>query len=152
MVAWDEKGDNLIYMLLLEKHASRSEISACCGIVSYSQVEVGEGYYGFHDRTTEESMNHNVIWVIKDGETKGAHFNPFRVEQSIEALAERYVQEAVRLHGLSISIMPGLGLDPVHRIGGTYKGVSEESFISTWHSFLRQMDGRRRPFQFWRIC
>ena len=42
---------------------------------------------------------HNAIWVIMDRLTKSAHFIPFRVGQSIETLAECYMQEIVRIHG-----------------------------------------------------
>ena len=38
----------------------------------------------------------NAIWVIMDLLTKSAHFIPFRVGQTTEALAERYMQEIVR--------------------------------------------------------
>ena len=47
----------------------------------------------------------NAIWVIVDRLTKSAHFIPFRVGQSIEVLAEKYVQEIVRLHGVPVSIV-----------------------------------------------
>jgi len=33
----------------------------------------------------------NAIWVIVDRLTKGAHFIPFRIGQSTEALAEKYI-------------------------------------------------------------
>ena len=51
------------------------------------------------------SKGHNVVWVIVDRLTKSPHFIPFRVGQSIEALAEHYMQEIVRLHGVPVSIM-----------------------------------------------
>jgi len=41
------------------------------------------------------SKGHNAIWVIVDRLTKSAHFIPFRVGQSTEALAEHYMQEIV---------------------------------------------------------
>jgi hypothetical protein len=37
----------------------------------------------------------NAVWVIVDRHTKSAHFIPFRVGQSTEALAERYMKEVV---------------------------------------------------------
>ena len=40
-----------------------------------------------------------------DRQTKSAHFILFRVGQSTETLAERYMQEIVRLHGVSVSIV-----------------------------------------------
>ena len=51
------------------------------------------------------SKGHNAIWVIVDRLTKSAHFIPFRVGQSTEVLAERYMQEIVRLHRVPVSIV-----------------------------------------------
>ena len=48
---------------------------------------------------------HNVIWMIVDRLTKSVNFKPFRVGQSTETLAECYMQEIVRLHGVPVSIV-----------------------------------------------
>ena len=61
---------------------------------------------------------HDVIWVIVDRLTKSAHFLPINVEDSLEKLAQLYVDEIVRLHGVPVSIVsnrvpgshPGFGL------------------------------------------
>ena len=47
----------------------------------------------------------NVVWVIVDRLTKSAHFIPFRLGQSTELLAGKYMQEVVRLHGVPVSIV-----------------------------------------------
>ena len=47
----------------------------------------------------------NAVWVIVDRLTKSAHFIPFRVGQSTELLAEKYMKEVVRLHGVPASIV-----------------------------------------------
>ena len=47
----------------------------------------------------------NAIWVIVDWLTKSAHFIPFRVGQSTETLAEKYIYEIVRLHVVPVSIV-----------------------------------------------
>ena len=46
----------------------------------------------------------DVVWVIVDRLTKSAHFIPFRVGQSTEVLADKYIREIVRLHGVPVSI------------------------------------------------
>ena len=46
---------------------------------------------------------HDAIWVIVDRLTKCAHFLPINVEDSLEKLAQLYVDEIVRLHGLPVS-------------------------------------------------
>ena len=48
---------------------------------------------------------HDVIWVIVDRLTKSAHFLPINVEDSLEKLAQLYVDEIVRLHGVPVSIV-----------------------------------------------
>ena len=47
----------------------------------------------------------NAIWVIVNRLTKCAHFIPFRVGQSTEALAKKHMQEIVRLYGVPVSIV-----------------------------------------------
>ena len=48
---------------------------------------------------------HDAIWVIVDRLTKFAHFLTVNVEDSLEKFAQLYVDEIVRLHGLSVSIV-----------------------------------------------
>ena len=51
------------------------------------------------------SLGHDMIWVIVDRLTKSAHFIPLRIGCSMEKLAQIYIQEIVRLHGVSIGIV-----------------------------------------------
>ena len=46
-----------------------------------------------------------AVRAIIDCLTKSAHFIPFRLEQSIELLAEKYLQEVVKPPGVSVSIV-----------------------------------------------
>ena len=48
---------------------------------------------------------HDAIWVIVDRLTKSAHFLPINVEDSLEKLAQLYVDEIMRLHGVPVSIV-----------------------------------------------
>ena len=47
----------------------------------------------------------NVIWVIVDRLTKSAHFLLVRTKFSLDRLAELYINEIVRLHGIPVSIV-----------------------------------------------
>ena len=47
----------------------------------------------------------DAIWIIVDLLTKSAHFLPIRWGCSLDHLAQRYVNEIVRLHGITISII-----------------------------------------------
>ena len=48
---------------------------------------------------------HDLVWVIVDKLTKSAHFIPVRMDYSMDRLAELYVKEIVRLHGVPLSIV-----------------------------------------------
>ena len=48
---------------------------------------------------------HDAIWVIVDRLTKSSHFLQVNVEDSLEKLAQLYVDEIVRLHGVPVSIV-----------------------------------------------
>ncbi|CAM8978025.1 unnamed protein product [Rhodiola kirilowii] len=47
----------------------------------------------------------NAIWVIVDRLTKSAHFLPFKVGTALDSLADLYVAEIVRLHGVTVFIV-----------------------------------------------
>ncbi|KAA3483950.1 DNA/RNA polymerases superfamily protein [Gossypium australe] len=46
----------------------------------------------------------DAIWVIVDRLTKSAHFIPVKSDYSLDRLAELYISEIVRLHGVPLSI------------------------------------------------
>ncbi|KAG4182221.1 hypothetical protein ERO13_A09G030833v2 [Gossypium hirsutum] len=47
----------------------------------------------------------DAIWVIVDRLTKSAHFILVRMDYSLDKLAELYISEIVRLHGVPVSII-----------------------------------------------
>ena len=48
---------------------------------------------------------HDSVWVVVDRLTKSAHFLPVRTDYSLDKLAELYIEEIVRLHGIPVSII-----------------------------------------------
>ena len=50
-------------------------------------------------------QKHDAVWVIVDRLTKSAHFLPVRMDYSLDKLAELYIREIVRLHGIPVSII-----------------------------------------------
>ena len=48
---------------------------------------------------------HDSVWVVVERLTKLAHFLPTRTNYSLDKLAELYIREIVRLHGIPISII-----------------------------------------------
>ena len=47
---------------------------------------------------------HDSVWVVVDRLTKSAHFLLVRTDYSLDKIAELYIKEIVRLHGIPISI------------------------------------------------
>ena len=50
-------------------------------------------------------QKHNFVLVIVDKLTKSTHFILVRMDYSMDRLAELYVKEIVRLHGVPLSIV-----------------------------------------------
>ena len=48
---------------------------------------------------------HDSVWVVVDRLIKLAHFLSVRIDYSLDKLAELYIKEIVRLHGIPISII-----------------------------------------------
>ena len=48
---------------------------------------------------------HDLVWVVVGRLTKTTYFLPVRTDYSLDKLAERYIKEIVRLHGIPISII-----------------------------------------------
>ena len=84
---------------------------------------------------------HDSVWVVVDRLTKSAHFLPVRIDYSLDKLAELYIKEIVRLHGVPISIISDR--DP--RFTSRFWGKLQEAmgtrlnFSTTFHP---QTDGQ----------
>lgn len=48
---------------------------------------------------------HEAIWVIIDRLTRSAHFLPTQMTYTMDQLAETYIKEIARLHGVPVSII-----------------------------------------------
>ena len=51
------------------------------------------------------SQGHDMVWVVVDRLTKSAHFIPLKTGCTMEKLAQVYVDEIVRLHGVPLTIV-----------------------------------------------
>ena len=68
-------------------------------------MEVGNITMDFVSGFPLTQRKHDSVWVIVDKLTKSAHFLPVRLDYSMDRLAELYVNEIVRLHGIPLSIV-----------------------------------------------
>ena len=59
----------------------------------------------FMTRLALTQRKHDSVWVIVDRFTKSGHFIPVKIDYSMDRLAELYVDEIVRLHGVPLSIV-----------------------------------------------
>ena len=83
----------------------------------------------------------DAVWVIVDRLTKSAHFLPMRQDNSLDELAELYVREIVRLHGVPVSIVSDR--DPrftSHFWGSLQNALGTRLHFST--AFHPQTDGQ----------
>ncbi|KAH0710889.1 hypothetical protein KY284_012316 [Solanum tuberosum] len=84
---------------------------------------------------------HDSIWVIVDRMTKSAHFIPVKVSHSAEDYAKLYIKEAVKLHGVPLSIILDWGTQFTSYFWKSFqKGLGTKVKLST--AFHPQMDGQ----------
>ena len=84
---------------------------------------------------------HDAIWVIVDRLTKSAHFLPVSNDDALDKLAQLYVEEIVRLHGVPISIVSDR--DP--RFTSRFWSILQDAMGTQLHfstTFHPQADGQ----------
>ncbi|XP_070010868.1 uncharacterized protein [Nicotiana sylvestris] len=86
----------------------------------------------------------DAIWVIVDQLTKSAHFIPVCTAYSSKWLAEIYIREIVRLHGVPVSIISDRALSLLRNFGG----LCSKSWLLSYQSSIQMapyedLSGRR---------
>ncbi|EOX99710.1 Uncharacterized protein TCM_008507 [Theobroma cacao] len=83
----------------------------------------------------------DAIWVIVDRLTKSAHFLAVHSSYSIEKLAQLYIDEIVRLHGVPVSIVSDRDPRFTSRLWLKFQEAlkTKLKFSTTFHP---QMDGQ----------
>jgi len=99
---------------------------------------------------------HDTIWVIVDRLTKSAHFLAMNLRMSLAKLAQLYIKEIVRLHGVPSSIVSDRDPRFTSRFWQTLQSAmgSKLTMSSAYHP---QTDGQsERTIQLledlWRTC
>jgi transposase InsO family protein len=87
------------------------------------------------------SQRHDSIWVIVDRLTKTAHFLPVHTTYSAKKYAEIYLDQIVRLHGISKTIISDRGAQFVAHFWEQLQQTLGTKLIrsSTYH---QQIDGQ----------
>ena len=86
---------------------------------------------------------HDSVWVMVDRLTKSAHFLLVRTDYSLDKLAELYIEEIVRLHGILVSIISDRDLRLTSRFWGKLQEDlgTRLNFSMAFHS---QTDGQSK--------
>ena len=66
---------------------------------------MGDDQYGLHHRFTKVSQAARFYLGVIDKMTKSTHFLSVKTTHSAEDFAKLYIQEVVRLHGVSVLII-----------------------------------------------
>ena len=66
---------------------------------------MGPNHNGFCVGLPLTRRKHDSVWVMVDQLTKSTHFLPIRTNYALDKLAEIYIKEIVRLHGIPMSII-----------------------------------------------
>ncbi|KAL5549630.1 hypothetical protein UlMin_004861 [Ulmus minor] len=77
---------------------------------------------------------HDVIWVVVDRLTKSAHFISIKTTFSLEQLADLYIQEIVRLHGVPKSIVSDRDARFTSKFWRSVQRAMD--FKGTWNRYL----------------
>ena len=70
------------------------------------------------------TSRHDAIWVVVDGLTTSTHFLAIRATYSLDKLAQLYVSEIIKLHGIPSSIV----LDQDARFTSRFWGAMQKAF------------------------
>ena len=89
------------------------------------------------------SSGYDAIWVIVDRPTKSAHILPIQASYPLEKLAQLYIQEILRLHGIPSTIISDRDPRFTSRIWEAFqKGFSTKLCLST--TYHPQTDGQMK--------
>lgn len=84
---------------------------------------------------------YDLIWVIVDKLTKSTYFLPIKITYGYVKLAELFISEIVKLHGVSISIVSVRNLQFISRFQVKFQeAMGTEVKLST--TFYPQMEGQ----------
>ena len=107
-MAWDEEGNTGICCTLfsvLENKSGTQETLWRATIFRCSRMEMESISMDFVTGLPRTVSGYYAIWVIVDRLTKSAHFLPINIRFSLEKLAQLYIKEIIRLHGVPSSII-----------------------------------------------
>ena len=88
--------------------ASESRTSTAVRVAStieYSRVEMGEHFNGFYHGSPQSAERMSCYMGDWDRLTKSAHFLPVKESTTTDQLAQIYLKEIVRLHGVPKTIV-----------------------------------------------
>ena len=94
-------GTTNIHTNTFEANSNKTIANPNKSLVSILSIK---NHHSFHTRIHTQ-REHDAIWIIVDRLTKSAHFLPVKLDYTMDRLAELYVSEIFRLHGIPLSIV-----------------------------------------------
>ena len=98
-------------------------------------------------RTTRQ---HDSIWVIVDRMTKSSHFSPMKSAYRAEDYVRHYIDEIVRWHWISLSIIYDRGAQFTSHFWRSFqKRLGTQVKLNT---VFHPQTSQSAPFIHWRTC
>ena len=98
-------------------------------------------------RLPKTPLGYDAAWVIVDRPTKSTYILPIRISCPLYKLAQVYIQEIVRLHGIPINIVSDRDPRFTSKFGYHYKKPQVLNFILVQLTTLKQMVKQRGLFR-----
>ena len=104
-------------------------------------MEMGCSDDVFHHQVTEDNIENDVIMVVVNKLTKATHFIPIKETHKADNIANIYVKEVARLHGIPKAIVSNIDSKFTSNFWkGLFKGFGTSLNMST--TYHPQTDGK----------
>jgi len=107
-------------------------------------------HHGFYDWNAKTIKQHDGVWVVVDRLTKGAHFLAIKATFTSEQLANLYIKEIVRVHGVPLSIVSDHDTKFVSRFWHGFQRAMGTELRLSMASTLRRMENQKEALKPWR--
>jgi len=137
-VARHKEGGDIVRVCLSDCQKTKVEHQRPGGIMQPLDILVWKWDSISMDFVTHLSRTvrgHDTIWVIVDRLTKSVHFLAMNLRMSMTKLAQLYIKEIVRLHGVPSSIISNRDPQFISRFWQTLQGAlgSKLTMSSAYH-------------------
>ncbi|PON70116.1 Ribonuclease H-like domain containing protein [Parasponia andersonii] len=101
---------------------------------------------------SKTTKGHDAIWVIMDRYTKSTHFFPIRITYNLYQFARLYVQEIVKLHGVSKVIISDRDSRFTSKFWRSIQKALGTNLAFSIIFILKLMGNQREPYRLLKTC